>query len=493
MNPCGQPQHNGSPTGCRIAVLLVLVCFGWLGVSAQDAPDTTLSGAQPPRPFATAPIPSDKSDFKINIPSFENAAFSFGAVQPGAVSSPGFEGVRTLTLEEAKAQAAAAGNPLVRLGELSVEVAKQHRLGAQGDYFPQIGSTLYNMHLNKQTGQVLTVERPLTGSILSVPVNIIGKNQTIYDLNVVQPITPLFAIYQLVKIARADENIARAKAGLPIKEIASQVEKDYFDLLVAQRELTGAEAGAKGIQAKWLRASNSTTPSISAEEAAETAGAQKAVLLASSKVQELTASLNGLLGFPEGTKLDLVPPPPLVEDVSLKEATENATAANPEVVEAEQTAIKAHAGKTLSKMAYFPVVAAMGGYANQNVLSDKVLPQDFGYIGLVATLTVFDGFKREHGVKERSAQAEMADLAVALTKAKVAAGVKSSYFELDRSRQLYQMACRMVSSAQVMDASYKTDEPEAKAARAQMEADMFRAEMEYRQAYAKVKGLMGVE
>ena len=493
MNPCGQPRQKASRTWCRIAVLLVSVCFGWLGASAQDAPDKTLSGAQPPLPFATAPIPSYKSDFKINIPSFENATFSFGAVQPGAVSSPGFEGVRTLTLEEAKAQAAAAGNPLVRLGELSVEVAKQHRLGAQGDYFPQIGSTLYNMHLNKQTGQVLTVERPLTGGILSVPVNIFAKNQTIYNLNAVQPITPLFAIYQLVKIARADENIARAKVGLPVKEIANQVEKNYFDLLVAQRELTGAEAGAKKVQAKWLRASNSTTPDISAEQQAEMAGAEKAVLLASSKVQELTASLNGLLGFPENARLDLVPPPPLVENVSLTEATENATAANPEVVEAEQTAIKAHAGKTLSKMAYFPVVAMMGGYSNQNAITDRVLPQDFGYIGLVATFTVFDGFKREHGVKERSAQAEMADLAVTLTKAKVAAGVKSSYFELDRSRQLYQMACRMVSGAQVVDASYKTDDPDVKAARTQMEADMFRAELDYRMAYAKVKAMMGVE
>ena len=44
----------------------------------------------------------------------------------------------------------------------------------------------------------------------------------------------------------------------------------------------------------------------------------------------------------------------------------------------------------------------------------------------------------------------MADLGVQLTKAKVAAGVKSSYLELDRSRQLYQLARRMVSATQVV-------------------------------------------
>jgi hypothetical protein len=93
-------------------------------------------------------------------------------------------------------------------------------------------------------------------------------------------------------------------------------------------------------------------------------------------------------------------------------------------------------------------------------------------------------------VKEVKAQSEMADLGVQLTKAKVAAGVKNSYLELDRSRQLYQLARRMVSATQVVEASYKPGDPEVESARAKMEADMFRAELEYRQAYAKLKALM---
>jgi outer membrane protein TolC len=437
-------------------------------------------------PPGTLPIQNYRLNLSFKTDPIQVQQFSTGVLQPGAPAALGFDGVRVLSLEMAQIQAAAVNDPLVRLGELQVEAAKQHRLGAQGDYFPQIGTTLYNMHFNKQPGQVLT--SPITGRFVSV--NIITKNETAFNVSATQPITPLFAIYQLVKIARADENIARAKAGLPIKEIANMVERNYFDLLVAQRELTSARAGAEKIHAKWLRASNSATPGISAEEETEVAAADKAVLLASSREKELTASLNGLLGLPEGTTLELLPPEPLVEDISLKAATENATSANPEVVEAEQTAIKAHAGKTLSKMAYVPVVAVIGGYANQNAIN-VVLPRDFGYIGFVATLNIFDGFKREHGVKERNAQAEAADLAVQLTKAKVAAAVKSSYLELDRLRNLYLLARRMVSGTPFMDASYKSGDRDAQAAKAQMEADMFRAELEYRQTYAKVKSLMG--
>jgi outer membrane efflux protein len=116
-----------------------------------------------------------------------------------------------------------------------------------------------------------------------------------------------------------------------------------------------------------------------------------------------------------------------------------------------------------------------------------VFPRAAAYIGATASWTIFDFGKREHGVKESKANAEAADLGVVLTKAKVAAGVKSSRLELDRSRQLYQLARRMVSASQLVEASYKPDDPEVASARAKMEADMFRAELEYRQAYAKLK------
>src|SRR5208282_3487750 len=388
MNLSSQPQQRASHAWFRGAVLLTSVLFGWLGASAQDAQDKTSTGILSPLPVGAPQFVNYRFDVNFRTDSVGIGSFSSGVLQPGTAAASGFDGVRILTLEQAKAQAAAANNPLVRLGELSVEVAKQHRLGVQGLYFPNISTQMENLHFNKATGQVITIQGPL-GMTHMVSANIINKNQTAFNLAVAQPVTPLFAIYQLVKIARADENIARVKAGLPVKEIANRVEKNYFDLLVAQRELTSTEAGAKKIQAKWLRASNSGGPGISVEQETEMAAAEKAVLLASSQVKELTVSLNDMLGLPEGTTLELLAPSPLVEDMSLKEATEDATAANPAVVEAEQTAIKAHAGEKLSKMAYFPVLAIVGGYANQNALG-VILPRDFGYLGVVSTLTVFD-------------------------------------------------------------------------------------------------------
>jgi outer membrane protein TolC len=473
---------------CRSAVLFLGIFFACLGASAQDASDRAALGIPSPLSVAALPTAPYKFDLSLKTDSLESVNFGDrGIVFATSALKPGPDGVCRLTLEEAQQAATGANNPLVRLGQLSVEAAKQHRQGVQGLYFPNIGSQFENLHLNKATGQVLTFPR----AGVSVPVNIIDKNQTAFNLGVVQPVTPLLSVRQLVIIARADENIARAKAGMPVTETAKKVEKNFFDLLVAQRELISAEAEAKKIQTKWLTASNSGVPRVSAEQDTDMLGAEKAVVLSAGKVKELTASLDEMLRLPEGTTLELVPPEPLVEEMSVIEATEKATAANPEVVEAEQTAIKAHAGLTLTKLQYVPTVAITGGYANQSVMSNRVLPHDFSYIGVIATFTLFDGFKREHGVKEVRAQAEMADLAVQLTKAKVAAGVKSSYLELERSRQLYQLARRMVSAAKVVDASYHSDNPEVESAQARMEADMFRSELEYRQAYAKVKAVMG--
>jgi outer membrane protein TolC len=111
----------------------------------------------------------------------------------------------------------------------------------------------------------------------------------------------------------------------------------------------------------------------------------------------------------------------------------------------------------------------------------------------MGSYNLFDFGKREHTVKERSAQLSAAELALQLTKAKVAAAVKSSYFELDRSRQLSELAHRMASTLQLQRAGYALDDSELRLTKAKLELDMFEADLGYRQALAQVKRLTGEE
>ena len=212
-----------------------------------------------------------------------------------------------------------------------------------------------------------------------------------------------------------------AKAGMPV-ETASSVEKGYYALLVAQRQLELARANAAVLRNKQLLASNATM--LPSDE--DTSGAAKALVITNSKVKELTASLNLLLGYPLEGELELVIPVTQMEEISLKAAADKAMAANPEVVEAEQTVAKAHAASKLSKLDYVPDVAVLGGYAyNANTI--PALPRDFSFIGIMGSYNLFDFGKREHTIKERTAQVSMSETALELTKAKVAAAVKSSF------------------------------------------------------------------
>jgi len=477
--------------GCSTALA------AWLLFSGVAAAQDSRSAPKPTSPIpAVIPMP-------VNLVFTLPASVEQPAAQPTLVVPAGTASrlalpryfadlpasVRRITLQQAQQMAAAATNPLERLGQLQVEAAEQHRLGVRSNYYPNIGTQAYGLRLSTFPGDDLFVRRPLAGTFVSVPVNIIEQNQFAVNVAAVQPITPIFAVRQLVKIARADENIARAKAGMPVTEQASIVEKSYFDLLIAERELISAGEEARAVQAKWMAVSNSGAIRISTQQQADAFGAAKSMLLAASRVKELTASLNDLLGLPAETRLELVPPDPLVESLSLNEATADATNGSAEVVEAEQTAIKAHAGSKLAKMEYFPTIAVMGGYTHQNVIN-AVLKDNFGYFGVIGTYTLYNGGKRERGVKEAHAQAEAADLGVQLTKAKVAGAVKTGYLRLERSRQLYQLARRMVSGARVVEASYLPDGEEMDPARAKMEAELFRADLEYRQAYAQVKNLI---
>jgi outer membrane protein TolC len=396
--------------------------------------------------------------------------------------------VRRITLADAQQLAQSSSDPLVRLGQLQVEAARQHRLGVRSMYFPSISTQFVALHLTETPGEILTFQRPLTGALISVPISAVFQNQNLFNVVATQPVTQLLSIRQLVKIARADENIARAKAGMPVTAVSRQVEKNFFDLLVAERELAAAGSDVRKARTGWVTIGNSEPLGTAAQQADALRAETSAAVLAN-KVAALTASLNGLLGLAPDTPLELVPPAPLVENMTLKDALAQAQASpTVEVIEAEQTAAKAHAAAKLARLDYVPGVAVLAGYLHQDALNETILPESFGYVGVLATYTLFDSFKRQHAIKEAAANEQAADLGVQLTKAKAAAAVKSAYFELERSRDAYFFARKTVSSE--AGVSFVADSATATARRAQAEADLFRAEIAYRDAYSTLTGLL---
>jgi outer membrane protein TolC len=396
---------------------------------------------------------------------------------------------RYLTLQQAQQVAAQPDALLARIAGLEVEAAVQRRHQARADYFPKIGAAFLNLHFNKFLGQEIVVQRPFREGVLSTAVPIFGQDQTLVAVTAAQPLTPLFKVREAVSYARADENIARAKAMLPVAQRAGDIEKGYFELLLAQREM--ALAAARVLQARAERATGVTTLVALRDEPSDTeTGASTTLQAASEKVRELTASLNELLGWPSDTPLTLESPAPLSETLSLQTAVGTALATNPDIIEAEQTVVKAEAGRNLSKLDYVPDIAIVGGYTFQDDVI-PALPRDFSFIGVMGSYNLFDFGKREALVKERRAQLEMARTALELTRQKVTAAVKTSYLKLEESRRASEVARGAVPGARLLDTTSPADSLNFRMTEIVRSIETLRLDMQHREAYAALRALMG--
>jgi outer membrane protein TolC len=404
-----------------------------------------------------------------------------------------------VTLEEALARAVAT-NALVA-ASAGVDAAHYHHKALQSDYFPKVGAFLVNVHFNKFMGGTFQLfPRGIIIPTQARSLPIIDKDQTFVGSTLTQPLTPLFKVHEAIRIAKADERIARAKANAASVQLIADVERAYFDLLIAQSRQAEAEANVE-IAERKLQIASAAAATVGGMTGRETAllEAKKALLAASDRVTELTRSLTDLTGFPEGARLELIPPPPVVIDADSSPQHPQqpqkqlkprpVIALNPEIVEAEETVVKAKAAHRLAKLEYVPDAVITGGYLFQTGI--PALPDDFSWIGVIATWTIFDFGKRERTIKERGAQVSMAKANLEMVRAKVAAGAQKTVMDLDRTRRILELTRQIASLRRDATPRDRDAGPEARAALAKVEAEMFQAELDYRTAYAQMKRATG--
>src|SRR5262249_19379006 len=193
-------------------------------------------------------------------------------------------GVKLVTLDDAQAQAVAA--TMKDLGRLGIDAAKYHRQAVQADYFPKLDASFLNLHYNKFMGQTIR----LASRDAALP--LFGKDETAIVFTVIQPVTQLLQVHQAVNVARADEEIAKAKAAGITSQIAMNVEHAYFALLIAQRQQTVAWTKVKMLESGSQLASTISLPiGNMMEHKSALLEASKELTTANNVVTELTQSL----------------------------------------------------------------------------------------------------------------------------------------------------------------------------------------------------------
>jgi outer membrane protein TolC len=317
----------------------------------------------------------------------------------------------------------------------------------------------------------------------TIDVAVFNQNFYISTIMAVQPITALLKVKQGVKIAEADQHIAQAQLDAGARALASGAEQLYWGLLAAQRIRAGALEAVSG--AEEVAKLGTVEARLALQEARQGLNAVE------NQVADLEAQLNALLDQPACTHLELVEPPfPLPPVTCGDEAADLAVSVSPEVHEAEQNVVKAHAAVCAAKVDYLPNVAVMGGYANQTLM-DSIQP-NFSYLGVTATWTLWAWGKRKHTVNERDTLVSMASLKVQQTQDEVRQKALKAFREFHETHKTLALAADMARLRKEAEKAAQEPADKFAAAKASMEAqvDLVKADLAYRVAYVKLMALI---
>ena len=415
-----------------------------------------------------------------------------------------------LTLGEAQ-HLAIERNRSLKLARLKVEENEHKRLGARSDYFPKVLADTNYLYFSEKLGTSLNAGDIGLGILppplpsIPIPINLVKQNLLFGGATVAQPVTQLWRVRQGLKAAASEEEISRAQLAKGQREVAYAVEQLYYGVLVSARQKNAAELKITAAEEQLKDARNAVDKGTALAVAAigrraAVLEARQSLLMIENQMSDYREAFNSLLGLPVATQLELVEPPrPAPVISSADEAVQIAIRESPEAQEAARMVEKAHAGVTAARAEYIPDVTIIGQYFYQTGI--PTLPGSFAAIGGRASYTLFDFGKRRELVKQRRSQLEQAEENLRRVREELEVAARKGYRNLEQSlamigtareaEQLRVEGERLNLDQFELGLALKSAYLESQAARASAEADLLRAEVGWRLAYAELKRLIG--
>ncbi|HTM19031.1 MAG TPA: TolC family protein [Kofleriaceae bacterium] len=349
---------------------------------------------------------------------------------------------RTLTLAEAVAMAGQA-NDGVLINAEAVHAAEHHLAADRALRWPKLHGdanlTLWDKELaftlpgpNGTTMDAVFRER-LTGSA---------------SLQLIQPISPLLVIQQMIKLdqagiaaARADLDKSRADAGYLVAEA-------YLRLLQASAMREVAARSVAQLEAHLARARVLEKGGVAQNhdvlrlEAARDA-AQQALLSAEAGIYTGERGIALALGLPDDQRIavkdDLpeTPPPPPIDEEG---AARGALAMRPEQRAARAHIEQAVRGRNIARANYFPNISAIGQVQRNQGVS-TLQPENSWFVGVNLTWDIWDWGKTRHTVAEAQSRRVQAEIAAQ-------AGSRQIAFDARRRAREAALAYQSLAAAQ---------------------------------------------
>lgn len=268
-------------------------------------------------------------------------------------------------------------------------------------------------------------------------------------VQMVQPLSPLYAIYQGYQAAKAGEEAARSGARLARDEIVAQVQKQYIQLKQARGGVQIAQTAVRQVEVQREKAKAFAKAGVIGRndllklEVAQ-ARANGALVRARAGEAMIQSALALLVGFPPGDPIEITQtfadPPPAFKS-TLEQCFERALQNRPEMRVVEAAVAMAKAGHRAAHGAMIPQIAAVGAYQH-NEGQGFVQPKNVWFVGASLKWDVWSWGSDYYRLKEARAKVESSELDIKSLRDGIYLQVKGAFLEL-RTAQKEQAIGRM--------------------------------------------------
>lgn len=270
---------------------------------------------------------------------------------------------------------------------------------------------------------------------------------------IVQPITPLFAIYDQYKMQDYGVDVATIKREIARREITFQVVKGYYRLLEAERLSEVAEASVTRLEAQQKQAQSLFDNGVIGKNdllraQLALAGARQRAIQMRGQVVLARSALDTTMGLPPDSPLEPVPftgEPSSFGEETIQSAESRAVAQRPEIREVDKTIDQANSGVTLAKEKFLPQINAIGNYTHQE--GQKFMQADAAYVGLFASWDVWDWGTTLNGVHEAHARLDQARIARKKIEDEVRLEARQAFVDTQTARDALDVARTAVAQA----------------------------------------------
>jgi outer membrane protein len=335
-------------------------------------------------------------------------------VQPQSQPSAAPGQAEALTLADAE-RLALGQSPELAISGKNVEVASRRVKAARAQRLPRLSVESNLLVWDQEIA--FQLPPPMEGQPpLSVVVR--GQVTSTTTVSLVQPLTPLIAIGELIDLEEAGKSASEAELQGSRVDVAFRATDGYLIVLLAQAGQQVATQRVAQVEAQLGRAralveGGVLQPVDAMRLEAALAAAQRDLITAESQVRLAMGNLILALGLPADAAVavqDDLPPEPQAPPAAASDAVATAADQRADLRALSFRARQAESGAGAAKANLYPVVAAVGSFQHSEGAGSLGAADAF-FAGLTLQWNVWDWGQTWQSYKAAESQAEQAELA----------------------------------------------------------------------------------